>query len=131
MDEKFRKEFKDIVETKEFKEIETQVKLLNDQLKAMHHYHSYSHGNERPSHVEKTWLYLEFGQVTTSVSREDPLLSDIQKTPPPDNAAPSIFHCTCNKCGAKWDSTLERWVSNNCPKCNSSSITIEEEKGES
>jgi len=81
MDDKIRKEFKDVVETKEFKEIENQVAVLNARLKAMYHYRSRACAR-KVCGITKTWLKLEFCYVTQSVSRRDPLPLIIKIDPP-------------------------------------------------
>ena len=72
MNAKIRKEFKEIVETKEFKDIENQIEFLNARLKTMFHYRSRV-CERKVRGIIKTWLKLEFCYVTQSVSRRDPL----------------------------------------------------------
>jgi len=117
----YGKDFRDIVESKNFQEIKRTVNYLNSQLESMFIYRSKKTRENKILEVNKRWLKLVFAVVETSVSRREPLPLVIEL---------EMVNAVCSKCGFRWETSLEVWLQSNCPKCGSWETGMESETKE-
>ena len=115
---RFRKDFEELTERKEFKEIQTVANHLNSQLEKMPVYRSFKRRKRKAiNQVSKRWLRLEFIVCERSVSKGEPLPLIIKL---------EMVNVTCSKCGFKWRTNFDAaFLKELCPECGSYEIGIE------